>query len=283
MIALGQTMEPLQLAVLADAAAPLQLALEPVPGRKKKFEYVFRPVGRSYPDWRSRAVNRVGAQICVTDWASPDHGTPAGCMLARNLLALADATYIRYGGQQRWPVQEVDIFKIPQEYLQIAGVVVANSPARHARESERSSQGFVVGYVDLKQNAFYSMCWQTTADVAVVMTFSLQACSCLNWWTDPREQSGRILMVTPAWFDTYRPRLWLSNELAPLADSADTMVAVFVPTKFIPGVRWVADKIDVAVSIANWISLQPKKTIVTLGTHTAELELDLLGALRRNR
>ena len=262
---------------LADAA-PMQLSLEPVAGDKKKFEYVLRPAGESYPDWRPV----LGARIVVTDYASPKQGTLAGLMLARNLRALADATQC-VGGPQLWPTQDIDIYNIPSELLDVAAIVVANSPVCHTPEGVRSSQGFVMGFVSFKQNAFYSMCWHTRADVAVVMTFSRSACTCLEWWTDSREKSGRILMVTPAWFDTYRPRLWFSNGLAPHADAADTMVAVFLPAKLIPGICWIKGKMDVAASIVNWISFQPKKTIVTLGTYTAELEVDLLGALRRNR
>ena len=251
----------------------MQLSLEPVAGDKKKFEYVLRPAGESYPDWRSVPLDRVGAQIVVTDYASPKQGTLAGHMLAKNLEALADATQC-VGGPQRWPVQEINIFDIPSELRDIAAIIVANSPVCHKG---------LMGSVSFKQNAFYSMCWHTGADVAVVMTFSRSTCTCLEWWTDSRETSGRILMVTPAWFDTYRPRLWFSNALAPLADAADTMAAVFLPAKLIPGICWIKGKMDVAASIVNWIAFQPKKTIVTLGTYTAELEVDLLGALRRNR
>ena len=212
----------------------------------------------------------VGIRMLVTDFASPQLHSVAGRALEQNMAVLQGL-----GSPQSWPKQDINVFDIPSVYLDVAAVVVAGSPAGHNPEGGRTP----TGYVSFKQEAFYSMCWQSRADVAVVMTFSLSACRRLEWWTDKDEKSGRILMVTPAWFKTYRPQKGLSAELTPLADTPDTMVALYLPAKLIPDICWTAGKMDVAASIANWMLERPQDTILTLAAYTADLEMDLLTAL----
>ena len=127
---------------------------------------------------------------------------------------------------------------------------VGASPAGHRPEEGQCS----TGCSSFKEDVFYSMCWQTRAfpDLVVVMTFSHSDCERLEWWTDKSEASGRILMVSPAWFREYRPRRWRpSNALTLQADANDTMVAVFIPATRIAGICWTGGKMDLAASIAN--------------------------------
>ena len=225
-------------------------------------------------------IPEISWPIVITDYKSPKKDTIAGRALENNMAILA-----RYGSPQSWPTQHIDVFHIPQEYLDVAAVLVAGSPAGHGPEGGRSSQG----HVEFKQDAFYSMCWQTPASVAVVMTFSASACPRLEWWTDSHDKTNRILMVSPAWFHSYRPRKGLAAELTTLADTADTMVALYLPAALVPSICWtdpgaemgVPSKVNVAASIANWYrhTHAPRNTILTLAAYTSELECDLLDAL----
>jgi hypothetical protein len=216
-----------------------------------------------------------GARIVATDLCSPEPESIAGRALRTNMDMLQLA-----GSPQAWPEQHVSVFDIKPAYLADSfgvRVILAGSPAGHYPTGARSCDGVRTDHKSFKQDAFYSMCWQTSAEVAVVMTFSASACGRLEWWTTNEETSGRILMVAPAWFRYYRPRLGLACELTPLADSPDTMVALYLPARLIPNICWEVGKVDVAASIAAWI--RPTEKILTLGAYTAELEVDLLFAL----
>jgi len=245
------------------AKEPMQLVLKPVGFDKKRFEYEFNAVDDSPP------VHRFCARIFVTDYMSPSPTTFAGKLLQGNMKRFYDS-----GSAQVWPKQGIDIFQIPSELLVVAAVVVAASPAGHRPEEGQCS----TGCSSFKEDAFYSMCWQTRAfpDLVVVMTFSHSDCERLEWWTDRSEASGRILMVSPAWFRAYRPRRWKpSNELTLQADANDTMVVLFIPATRIAGICWTGGKMDLAASIANWSNRRHEKLIVTLASHTAELEVHL--------
>lgn len=219
--------------------------------------------------------------IVITDFASPRKDTIAGHELVGNMRNFA-----RYGSPQSWPIQEVDIYNIPKLYLDAAEVLIAGSPAGHTPDGGRT----VATHVRFKQNAFYSMQWQTPACVAVLMTFSLSACPELDWRTDNRDKTGRVLIVSPAMFRTYKPRKGLATELTRLSDTEDTMVAMYLPGPLIPLIKWtdvtgdvgIKAKVDVAASIANWRKHHPhaiRDTILTLSAYTGELETDLLAAL----
>ena len=94
----------------------------------------------------------------------------------------------------------------------------------------------------------------------------------MEWWTRPDEP--RMLMVLPAWFATYRPRLGLADTLATLADESDTMMALCLPADMAQVLIWKNGKLDGAASIRRWMGTSGR--LVTFGAYTAELELDIV-------
>ena len=175
-----------------------------------------------------------------------------------------------------WPRQDVSAFAIPEDLLVNTAVFLAGSPANHDPDSNRIEGQPMTNNVDFKSQVFYSMCWSTPSDSVVAMTWSLSACRPhLEWWTD---RSDRVLMVAPAFFRSYQPRMGIAGSDATLSDESDTMISLYVPPKMMPCLRWVKDgKIDAAATIAQFMH-SPDGRLVTFGAYTAELELDVVSA-----
>ena len=93
-------------------------------------------------------------------------------------------------------------------------------------------------------------------------------------WTLPGD--GRVLMVTPAWFATYRPRQGLASTLATLgdADDPDTAVALFMPPRLAAQLHWKGGRLWVASTLRAWLQAEAGK-VLTFGAYTAELEADV--------
>lgn len=124
---------------------------------------------------------------------------------------------------------------------------------------------------------FYSLMWHTPPETAIVMTFSQGACrDGLEFWTRRGESPTRVLLVSPAWFRLYRPRLGLAADLGALADEPDTMVAIYAPPRMIAAAVWKDTHLDVAATVRRWLGDDGK--LLTFATYVAELEVDMLAA-----
>ena len=132
-------------------------------------------------------------------------------------------------------------------------------------------------HVRFKEEVFYSLCYATPRDSAVVMTYSNGACGRLEFWTLPDTYPPRTLVVAPAWFAHYRPRRGLANTLDALADVSDTMVAMYLPAPFAASLRYKEDKLDCSATISAWLSGDERR-IVSFSCYTGELEADICQA-----
>ena len=150
-------------------------------------------------------------------------------------------------------------------------------PAGHDPFNVPLDQDTASGNVRFKEEVFYSLCYATPPDSAVVMTYSNGACGRLEFWTLPDTYPPRTLVVAPAWFAHYRPRRGLANTLDTLADVPDTMVAMYLPAPFAASLRYKADKLDCSATISAWLS-HDKRRLVSFGCYTAELEADICRA-----
>ena len=125
-----------------------------------------------------------------------------------------------------------------------------------------------------KEEAFYSLCWRTLPEVAVVMTWNLNACRRLEFWTDA-PCSQRCLVVTRATFPNDRPRPGYAQELTKLTDKEDTMLALFLRPQLLRSLVFKGDVLDGAATIASLASLG-RQHLVTYSCYTGELELDVV-------
>jgi len=177
----------------------------------------------------------------------------------------------------RWPRQGVSALSIPYDLLINTVVFLVGSPANHDPDNNRIEGVPRVNNVEFKSQVFYSMCWATPADSVVAMTWSLGACCPpdLAWWTD---QSDRVLVVAPAFFRSYRPRMGLADTDAELSHEADTMISLYVPVTMMPCLGWVNSKLDAASTIVQFMRAKEGR-MVTFGAYTAELELDVMSAI----
>ena len=210
-------------------------------------------------------------ELTMTEMFQLSHDSAAGRELVQNLQTMA-----RLCGTDEAPeVQHgVDIMdKRHDELLSTASCVLAGSPAPRDPVGLRESQLSPTDNVSFKQNAFYSLCWRTTADTVVAMTWSLSACGRLDFWTDAL-CSRRCLIVARATFDTYRPRVG-DNELSCLADEEDTMLALFLRPNLLDYLVRKKGVLDGAASLAALASLG-KQHLVTYSCYTCELELDVV-------
>ena len=211
-------------------------------------------------------------ELTMTEMFQLSHDSAAARELAQNLQTMA-----RLCGTDEAPeVQHgVDIMdKRHDELLSTASCVLAGSPAPRDPVGLRGSQLSPTDNVSFKENAFYSLCWRTTADTVVAMTWSLSACGRLDFWTDG-PCSLRCLIVARATFDTYRPRRGLDNELSCLADEEDTMLALFLRPDLLDYLVLKKGVLDGAASLAALASLG-KQHLVTYSCYTCELELDVV-------
>ena len=219
----------------------------------------------------------IANRIIVTDFQSPARESVAGKALQANMRRLHER------GCQAWPTQQVSCFRLPAS--EPVKVYIAGSPAGHYATGARTSDGVRSNHVEFKQEAFYSMAWHTPPESIVAMTYSSSSCPKMEWWTEYTDV--RMLMVAKAYFNNYRPRLGLNDNLDALAyDTSDisdrqedTKVALFLPSTDVPRIIWTEDgrSIDVPKSIAAWTT--PNGKVMTLGAFTAELEVDILHAM----
>lgn len=221
---------------------------------------------------RGRPATPLAARLTLTDMRSPGPETVAGQELAQNLLRLAGL-----GGSGAHPAQRVSLFEIPSALLETHTVFLAGSPANHDPDNERFPSGPCLDNVSFKEAGFYSMCYATPPHSAVMMTYSRAACGRrLEFWTLPDETPGRALLVLPAWFSRYRPRLGRKDTLEPLADDPDTSVAIYAPPSFLADLVLREGQLDVAATVARWLG--PERRLLTFGAYTAELEVDIASA-----
>ena len=213
----------------------------------------------------------LGARITVTDMVSPEPETLAGQQLELNMRCLRDV-----GSVQERPLQMVSAFEVPPALKDGTAVFLAGSPAGHDPANRRFSEQSHADNVTFKQQVFYSLCWNMPRESVVAMTFSASACGRMEWWSLPEEQPPRVLMVLPAWFAIYRPRLGLADTLQELADEPDTMLAVYAPPCMAQRLQWHEERLDAAATIVAWMGHCGR--LVTFGAYTAELEVDIAGA-----
>jgi hypothetical protein len=214
------------------------------------------------------------SRFVLTDMESPQPGNIAGDELERNLRTMQQEA----GSTVARPLRGISALNVPAGLMEGVGVFLAGSPANHDLEGDRTSEIPSAGNVTFKQFVFYSLCWNTPKDSVVLMTFSASACGRLEWWTD--SEFRRALLVAPAYFENYRPRLGLRCSLEELSDEAeDTRVAAFVPVHMLASARWRGGTLDVAESIAVWLG--EDRRLLTFGTYTAELEVDIMRACCR--
>ena len=215
----------------------------------------------------------------LTDQSSPASHTFAGSELRRNMQQLRIAGY----STQEEPEQQVSALDIPSHLKVGTSVFLIGSPANHDPdnnpvEGERKGSSAI-----FKQNIFFSMCWNTPGSSAVIMTFSQQACGKLEWWSVMQQYPTRIFMLAPAWFESYRPRIGLADDMSELSwpDTIDTVVAIFAPASFMQALRWKGDQLNMAETIAAWLNNHNTGRLVSFGAYTAELELDIASAASR--
>jgi hypothetical protein len=214
----------------------------------------------------------LAARLIITDMVSPAVGSLAGVELGERMAKLRDL-----GCPQSWPRQEVSALAIPADLHKGTKVFVAGSPANHDPDNGRFHGQSTADNVRFKQEVFYSMCWNTCDEAAVVVTYSSSACGRMEYWTVPEP---RVLIVAPAHFATYRPRKELSSSLEELADDDDTMAAMLLPAGLVRKLAWRGDAVDVAASVARWCA--DGGSVVTFGAYTVELELDLASVAPEN-
>jgi hypothetical protein len=211
------------------------------------------------------------ALIIVTDFESPSRDSPAGEQLARNMQLLHRAF------PRDWPRQGVDGFAIPRDLLGLSGKVLylAGSPAGHTAEN-RFSTGPRSNPRIFKSEMFYSMMWQTLnpcgrQEKAVGLTFSGTGCATMEWYTHSAD--NRVVMVAPAWFESYKPSRGLAGKLLPLGvpGQSDCRIALALPVEMAASLRWRDGKLDVASTISSW----DLKRVVTFAAYTAEMEKDI--------
>ena len=221
------------------------------------------------------------AYLIVTDFESPSRDSPAGEELARNMETLHHAF------PRHWPRQGVNGFAIPKDLLGLPGRVLylAGSPAGHTPEN-RFSTGPRSDNKLFKSEMLYSMMWQTfnrnpcgVQEKAVGLTFSGTACPTMQWYTQSAD--NRVLMVVPAWFESYKPSCGLEDSVERLGvpGHSKCMIALCLPVDMAMSLRWRDGKLDVASTISGW-DLQH---VVTFAAYTAQLEKDIsMARLEKN-
>lgn len=214
---------------------------------------------------------RLGSRFVITDMVSPGPESVAGIELERNMLRLRKEGY-----SGNTPLQGVSALNIPERLKENVAVFLAGSPANHDPRDKHLGES-TPSKVRFKEQVFYSMCWYTPETSAVAMTFSVNACGRMEFWSLPT--MSRVLMLTPAWFGTYRPRRGLDHTMEALADEEDTMLALYVPVAMVQKMRWRGDKLDAAASILAFMGANGR--LLTFGAFTAELEVDILSAASR--
>ena len=210
--------------------------------------------------------------VVLTDMVSPPPSSTAGAELATNLMKIKQSGVTVHG-----PRQKVSAFLVPGDLLSDTCVFLIGSPAGHDPFNVPLDQDTASGNVRFKEEVFYSLCYATPRDSAVVMTYSNGACGRLEFWTLPDTYPPRTLVVAPAWFAHYRPRRGLANTQEALADVPDTMVAMYLPAPFAASLRYKADKLDCSATISAWLS-DDKRRIVSFACYTGELEADICQA-----
>jgi hypothetical protein len=227
----------------------------------------------------------LAGRLTITDMQSPAPDTVAGQELARNLRLLVDL-----GCSGALPLQHVSIFAIPFEHLQTHAVFLAGSPANDNPDNGRFATGPDLDNVAFKEAGFHSMCCSTPHDSVVVMTYSPSACGLgMKFWSemfqfDEMPGRRRALLVIPAWFPRYDPRLGCGDDREPLADGPDTTVAIYAPPSFLAVMTFWGGRLNVAATIARWLGpasplVHTPKRIISFGAYTAELEVDIARAL----
>ena len=128
------------------------------------------------------------------------------------------------------------------------------------------------------------MCWYTPAYSAVIRTFSQHACGKPKWCSVMQQYPTRIFMLAPAWFESYRPRRGLADDMSELSwpDTIDTVVAIFAPASFMHARRWKGDQLKRADTIDAGLNNHNTGRLVSFGAYTAELELDIASAASRH-
>ena len=216
------------------------------------------------------ATATVAARTVVTDMISPARETAAGKLLERNMDVIRNA-----GCLCTMPRQNISAFDIPDDLKERVTVFVCGSPAYNNRLPDKTS----ASNITFKQEIFYSLQRETAEHTAVCMTYSAAACPGLEWKSIPKAQ--RVLMVTPAYFESYRPRRGLAESNDELGhdngEEPDTMVALYLPLGMANALCWAEDgKLDVARSIVTWLGTDGH--LLTFGAHAADLEVDIIAA-----
>ena len=207
--------------------------------------------------------------VVLTDMVSPPPSSTAGAELATNLMKIKQSGVTVHG-----PRQKVSAFLVPGDLLSDTCVFLIGSPAGHDPFNVPLDQDTASGNVRFKEEVFYSLCYATPPDSAVVMTYSNGACGRLEFWTLLDTYPPRTLVVAPAWFAHYRPRRGLADALHVLADEPDTMLAMNLPAPFAASLRWKEDKVDGSATISGWLS-GPSR-LVSFACYTGELEAEIL-------
>ena len=224
----------------------------------------------------------VACRMTLTDVIALDPASTAGAVLRSNLAVLA-----HLGGSGMPPKTGISVFDVPGELKTPGTILLVGSPAGNGQGIRRTDADPKLDNVSFKEAAFYSLCFHTPPDSAVVMTYSPSACRRrLEFWTLPEEEHPRALLVLPAWFARYVPRIGHPDSVEPLATVPDTMVAIYVPPLWLqgPSLSWRAEppgaenRLDVAATIINWLVAVETRRIVSFATYTAELEADIATA-----
>ena len=152
--------------------------------------------------------SNISDRIVVTDIISPDIESVAGRQLALNMEELRSL-----GCLQHWPRQNVSAFDIVQDLKTDTKLFLVGSPASHDPQNQRIEGQSQANNIQFKGEVFYSICWNSEITIVVAMTFSASACGKMEWWSVGEIFPPRVLMVTPAWFQAYKPRLGLLDDL----------------------------------------------------------------------
>ena len=211
----------------------------------------------------------------MTDMISPAADTVAGICLRENLATLRQLRC----SEQDLPLQSVDVKDIPEDLKVGTAAFCVGSPHNHDPDNNHIEGDRKGCAANFKQNVFYSMCWHTPADTAVIMTYSQEAAGKLIWWSIMQAFPTRVTMIAPAWFRSYRPRIGLASDISELGPprDPDTVVAIYAPPEFMKQLQWHGTEqrqLDVAATLARWLVTQSGR-LVTFGTYTAELECDI--------
>ena len=168
-----------------------------------------------------------------------EHGTFTGELLAETMSRLCLQGYSQVG-----PVQQPSAFQIHADPNVGTSVFLAGPPARYSRWADD---------VIFKQEAFYSMCWNTPVNTVVAMTFSASAQCYMEWLPVFRTDCPyRVLVVVPAL-------------LPDVLREPDAMFAAYLPVCMVQQMKWDNGKLDAGRTIRSWLGAVGR--LVTIGMY----------------